>query len=174
MPKFQPQYSFEATTLDYLSPNWYGYRTEGSDSPLIEFETKEEADAFLATKKEAYATRSKEQGYYEPTAFRVTTIPTPAERDAFLDADFAANRTYWADRARAADAAKAARDEVFALRGQTVEVTSGRKVPKGTRGEVFWVGEGNYGGYRLGLKETDGTTHWTAATNVTLLSEVAA
>lgn len=49
-------------------------------------------------------------------------------------------------------------------KGATVEVYKGRKVPVGTVGQVFWVGAGNYG-YRVGLNDDAGTTHWTAMSN---------
>ena len=49
-------------------------------------------------------------------------------------------------------------------KGSRVEVYRGRKVAPGTRGEVFWVGEGDYG-TRLGLKDDDGATHWLAYRN---------
>jgi hypothetical protein len=44
-------------------------------------------------------------------------------------------------------------------------VVKGRKVPPGTQGICFWVGETQYG-KRVGLKDADGVTHWTAAANV--------
>lgn len=68
--------------------------------------------------------------------------------------------------AAAADAAEA--PEV----GKTVTVTKGRKVPKGTSGTVVWKGVDGYKStqwathYRVGLKDADGTVHWTSADNV--------
>jgi hypothetical protein len=50
-------------------------------------------------------------------------------------------------------------------KGSRVEVFKGRKVPKGTVGECFWVGNGNYGP-RCGIRDDDGETHWTALSNV--------
>jgi hypothetical protein len=53
-------------------------------------------------------------------------------------------------------------------RGKTVIVARGRKVKKGTIGEVFWLGEGNYG-LRAGIKDADGTVYWTAASNLDVI-----
>ena len=50
--------------------------------------------------------------------------------------------------------------------GSMVTVVSGRKVKKGTRGEVTWMGPGYSGGTRLGIKDAAGKTHWTDASNV--------
>ena len=55
-----------------------------------------------------------------------------------------------------------------------VKVVSGRKVPIGTTGVVFWVGMRNYSKYgnwwswdvRLGLRTEDGETYFTAEKNV--------
>jgi hypothetical protein len=64
-------------------------------------------------------------------------------------------------------------------------VVKGRKVAKGTEGTVIWVGEGKYygpvpryrstawstkGALRIGLKDAEGTVHWTAASNVEVLN----
>jgi hypothetical protein len=51
-------------------------------------------------------------------------------------------------------------------RGKQVVVVRGRKVPKGTTGECFWVGEDRFGGLRIGFTDAAGTTHWTAKSNV--------
>ena len=63
-------------------------------------------------------------------------------------------------------------------KGKFVRVVKGRKVPKGTEGEVFWVGPGKAYSYyaakygvpdRVGFKTADGTTYWTAASNLEVL-----
>lgn len=60
----------------------------------------------------------------------------------------------------------------FDLKGAVVKVVRGRNVPKGTVGQVFWVGRDKYSArygqvkYRIGLKDAIGAVHWTAATNV--------
>lgn len=52
------------------------------------------------------------------------------------------------------------------VKGSRVKVIRGRKVPKGTVGTVFWMGEGRTYGYydapktRVGIKSDDGMTHW--------------
>ena len=65
-----------------------------------------------------------------------------------------------------------------AVFGKTVRVVKGRKVPVGTVGEVFWVGEQRQYGYRyyrspfagtpmrVGIRTADGTRHFLAADNV--------
>lgn len=50
-------------------------------------------------------------------------------------------------------------------KGREVVVVKGRKVPKGTTGEVFWTGESTWGP-RVGFKDAAGTVHWTAMGNV--------
>lgn len=50
-------------------------------------------------------------------------------------------------------------------KGLTCKVVKGRKVPKGTEGEIFWVGDKGYG-LTVGLKDSQGTTHFTASSNV--------
>lgn len=50
-----------------------------------------------------------------------------------------------------------------------VRVVRGRKVPIGTEGTIIWFGEGNYG-LRVGLKDAEGNTHWTAASNVEVIN----
>jgi len=54
------------------------------------------------------------------------------------------------------------------VKGSRVKVVRGRKVPQGTEGVVFWMGDGSTGGplwaqrstTRLGIKTDDGVTHW--------------
>lgn len=50
-------------------------------------------------------------------------------------------------------------------RGMEVKVVRGRKVPVGTTGKVFWTGSSKFG-KRVGLKDANGTVHWTAIGNV--------
>lgn len=57
-----------------------------------------------------------------------------------------------------------------------VRVVKGRKVPKGTEGEVFWFGSychspygdpwGIYTTYRCGIKDDFGNVHWTSVDNI--------
>jgi hypothetical protein len=53
-------------------------------------------------------------------------------------------------------------------KGEVVTVVAGRKVPKGTTGEVFWVGPNGYGKneYRVGFKSTEGDKFFIAAGNL--------
>jgi hypothetical protein len=49
--------------------------------------------------------------------------------------------------------------------GATVEVVKGRKVAKGTVGEVFWVGDNGFG-VSVGLSLTNGEKVFTAIKNI--------
>lgn len=71
-----------------------------------------------------------------------------------------------AEESRAAEAARKAeiaRKEP--RKGRTIKVVKGRKVPVGTVGVCFWIGSSQWGD-RVGLKDSKGTVHWTAASNV--------
>ena len=71
--------------------------------------------------------------------------------------------------------------EVREWYGKRVRVFKGRKVPKGTEGEVFWIGWhchspygdpwGIYTTTRIGLKDDDGNVFWTALANVQHIEE---
>lgn len=60
---------------------------------------------------------------------------------------------------------------------KSVKVTSGRKVPVGTVGMVFWVGMVNYSKYgnwwsweaRVGIRTDNGETHFTSERNIELI-----
>jgi hypothetical protein len=52
------------------------------------------------------------------------------------------------------------------VKGATVTVVRGRKVPKGTTGVVFWVGTDSYDKPKIGIRDDAGVTHWTATANV--------
>lgn len=63
------------------------------------------------------------------------------------------------------------------VKGKTVKVVRGRKVPIGTVGTIFWSKEDKYGvGYqskevvRIGIKDERGNVHWTYAHNVEVAS----
>ena len=56
------------------------------------------------------------------------------------------------------------------VKGQTVTVVRGRKVPKGTTGIVFWIGTDSFDKPKIGFRDDAGTTHWTAASNVEALN----
>lgn len=59
------------------------------------------------------------------------------------------------------------------IKGRMVKVVRGRKVPKGTTGMVFWIGEDSYGTCKLGIATTNREdcfgkfldVVWTAAKN---------
>jgi hypothetical protein len=54
------------------------------------------------------------------------------------------------------------------VKGQTIEVFKGRKIPLGTTGVVFWVATENdaYGNIRIGFNSDNGDKHFTNITNV--------
>lgn len=85
-----------------------------------------------------------------------------------IDADYATIRKAAARVAAAARSTRELENLEYAARlakGKVVEVYRGRKVAPGTTGELFWMGEGTYG-MRVGLKDAQGTVHWTSADNV--------
>jgi hypothetical protein len=60
---------------------------------------------------------------------------------------------------------KQANEALEPAKGDTLTVVRGRKVPVGTKGTLIWLGEGRFGA-RVGFTSADGTTYWTAASNV--------
>jgi len=70
-----------------------------------------------------------------------------------------------AEQERQAREAARAREAATPRPGRTLRVVKGRKVPVGTVGECFWTGNGNWGP-RVGLRDAEGNTHWTALSNV--------
>ena len=69
--------------------------------------------------------------------------------------------------------------------GQQVKVVRGRKVPRGTVGECFWMGYKPYGyisyqanadevskAIRIGIRDTAGEVYWTTLNNVEVIPEV--
>ena len=53
--------------------------------------------------------------------------------------------------------------------GKVVSVNRDRKVPKGTVGIVFWTGNNGYG-ESVGIMATDGAKHFTAMSNVDVIT----
>jgi hypothetical protein len=120
---------------------------------------------FYAMVWDAEAGEPREVGYastrgwtYNNSATADATPEVQAAYDAWK-ARLAAERY---DAYMAAEAAKVAK-------GREVRVVKGRKVPVGTQGTVIWAGEGRYG-RRVGLKDADGTVHWTAESNVEVVA----
>jgi len=52
------------------------------------------------------------------------------------------------------------------VKGQTVTVVKGRKVPVGTTGTIVWVGKDSWDKTRVGIRTADGEMVYTAASNV--------
>ncbi len=65
--------------------------------------------------------------------------------------------------------ARIERDELIALmtpsKGKRLQVIRGRKVPLGTEGMCFWIGNNGYG-ESVGIKDANGTVYFTASKNV--------
>lgn len=68
---------------------------------------------------------------------------------------------------------QATRSAKMVRRGVPVVVVRGRKVAKGTAGEVFWVGESNWG-TRVGFKTATQEVVWVSAANVEVAPEFVA
>lgn len=106
------------------------------------------------------------------------TVDAPAELVAEYEAFRARREAEKAERIRAErEAAAAARLEEIKRRvdrGKRVVVARGRKVPRGTEGEVFWIGPDKFGnGDRIGIRTEDGAVHWTAARNCDVVLDAA-
>lgn len=121
-------------TLDFFPPY--------SDRVLATYDTAEEAQAHLAS------------------------LPAPTNPDVTLLVREKHTPTQAEIEERAAEQARyeAEVEATTIRRGKTVEVVKGRKVPVGTVGEVFWIGDKGWG-ERVGFNDAEGNTHWTAASN---------
>lgn len=91
----------------------------------------------------------------------------------------AAYESWKTARETAARAAATAREAATPRVGKTVRVVAGRKVPRGTVGTVVWYGTSKFGysrtpTYRVGLKDSTGTVHYTDANNVAVVETVSA
>jgi hypothetical protein len=95
---------------------------------------------------------------------RAWTYPNGCAVDAPPEI-LAAYKAWQEARAKEARKEYEAREAATPRKGKVVEVVKGRKVPKGTRGEVIWLGEGSYGP-RVGIKDLAGAVHWTSVSNV--------
>jgi hypothetical protein len=172
---FAVEFSYEATTLDYLAPNWYVSESfSGEDAALVE----ETAEAAAVAARAEYDSRHGSNA--GPCAFRASNrTPQPVVETDYEAIDAMWNARYWSDRARAAEASQAAEERYMerTKRGMPVRVVKGRKVPIGTEGHVFWSDADKYsrtGGWRIGFKDAAGETHWTSADNVEVIEQVAA
>ena len=76
-------------------------------------------------------------------------------------------------------------DAFYRTYGQQVKVVRGRKVPRGTVGECFWMGYKPYGyisyqanadevikAIRIGIRDESGEVYWTTLNNVEVIPEV--
>lgn len=117
-------------------------------------------------------------GWYPPRNF---VADAPPEAWEAWEAEKAAERAAAQARAEELRRLDEEREAATPRKGKTVEVIRGRKVPIGTRGEVFWYGEGkNFDRWgrgsapmRVGFKDAAGETHWTDAYNVEVVQSAA-
>lgn len=109
-----------------------------------------------------------EKGEPEKIEYATTrgwSYPNSAREDA--SPEVVAAWTAWSEKMNAARVAAEAVTEAKALRrGKRVVVVKGRKVEKGTEGEVFWIGTDNWNKVRIGIRDNAGKVHWTAGSNV--------
>lgn len=93
-----------------------------------------------------------------------------ADADTYEDIDAAWNAAYWSGRAQEEKRIRDGIRNMLGMKGQRVVVVRGRKVPVGTSGICFYVGEGQWG-WRVGFTTDSGETIWTNANNVELSDE---
>ena len=86
-----------------------------------------------------------------------TIDATPEVVTAYEAKKQADSRAYYAE--------QEAREIATVRKDKTVTVVRGRKVPIGTRGQVFWIGNNGYG-ESVGIITADGSKHFTAIGNV--------
>lgn len=143
-------------TMDHMVKHW---------SSVSRHATREEAEAEIARLEGEFS--SLDCMYH-------VRDHTPVAQTDWDAVDASWNARYWADRAAAARAQQANIDAIYALKGEEVEVVKGRKVPVGTTGTVFWVGESTFGhttSWRVGFKTAKGEKHFTALSNVEAVKE---
>jgi len=130
----------------------------------------------------SYVTVMTDDGEFETSAGSGTVDASPEDMAAFKrDTEFKAvkAKVKAARDAAKRDAADAAAEAATPYKGKTVTFVKGRKVPKGTTGEVIWYGAGKKYGYygatpmRVGVKDAAGTVHWSAASNVKVVDATA-
>jgi hypothetical protein len=92
---------------------------------------------------------------------------TPDAADELIDAHFA----YAAKQAKLEAIRDFNSNAHNVAKGKYCYVVAGRKVPKGTNGRIFWVGEDNYGKLKVGFNDASGGVHWTAASNVSVVAD---
>lgn len=100
------------------------------------------------------------------TKFATVVVDAPAHVVALISARQAEAERKAAearkDEALKAKEAAAKREVLAPRRGRTVQVVGGRKVPKGTKGTVFWT-DAPTNFTRVGIKDANDATHWVDA-----------
>jgi hypothetical protein len=95
--------------------------------------------------------------------------PSKYSRADATDEVRAKARNWYATDAKVREAATNRLHRAFAAirLNDEVEIVAGRKIAKGTKGEVFWVGADGFrkGAYRIGIRLLDGSRVYTAMSN---------
>lgn len=52
------------------------------------------------------------------------------------------------------------------LKDKQIKVINGNKIPIGSTGTCFWVGQGQFEDVRIGFRDAEGNTYFTSASNV--------
>jgi hypothetical protein len=100
-------------------------------------------------------------------------VDAPASIVNAYNAEVAAKARAAREAAAKAKAEREAAEELVTVRrGKVVKVVRGRKIPKGTLGACFWVGESKYG-WRVGIELADGSREFTALCNVEVVNDLA-
>jgi hypothetical protein len=93
------------------------------------------------------------------------TVDAPPEMIAAWETEKLRRKTEAEERERQRIIARAEAEAKIPRKGRTVRVVRGRKVPIGTVGMCFWVGNSGYG-ESVGFTTAAGAKHFTAAKNV--------
>jgi hypothetical protein len=104
-----------------------------------------------------------------------STTRCACQNGAWVDADLDVLKVYkemCEVRQNEARAKAAALDAATPRKGRMIEVVKGRKLPHGTKGEVFWYGQSKFGGYSVGFITDSGEKHFTNANNVKVIQRV--
>ena len=158
---------FDGEFEEYVSKNYYATATPGTCvASWVNYGQQVMSDVWEDV---PYATFLLPSRAYWTTSGGAN-VDAPAEEVAKYAAMKAAEKAELEAarlaREEARRAEEAAAEHAAPAKGKYVMVVKGRKVPKGTVGRCFWYGEGDYG-YRVGLRDAEGTVHWTAASNCT-------
>jgi hypothetical protein len=120
------------------------------------------SEAWAAGFKEGWATVTGHDAIIAESSLKTAT-----DWDQ-VDADW--NASYWKGQALAEEAKERRRQQMYDMKGKKIVIVKGRKIPVGTTGTAFYVGEGTWG-WRVGFTDEMGNTLWTDIANVELADE---